>query len=90
MTTIWPWIGLAASSFVSVFLMGLQTKNLVNSLYGMAFVTSLGIGSTQFVFIRFAANENMIFVFLFGVLPAAIGICCSIYVHDNWIRKTPR
>ncbi len=87
MMEILPWLGLSASSFVSIFLMGIQTRNLVASRYGMAFVTSLGIGSTQFVFVRFAASDDALMVLLFGVLPAAIGICCSIYVYDNWVKK---
>jgi hypothetical protein len=81
------WILLAVSSFTSVFLMGLQTKNVMYSRYGLAFLTSLGIGGTQLVFVRFAANDSVPLVLLFGVVPAALGICCSIYVHDRWFGR---
>lgn len=81
----WALLGLSASSFVSVFLMGLQTKNMQHSRYVPAFFISMGIGGTQLVFVRFAANDPAWIVGLFGILPAAIGICCSIYVHDRWL-----
>lgn len=81
------WAILAIASFSTVFLMGLQSKNVMHSQYVAAFVTSVGIGVTNTIFIRFAVGDDMGMFFLFGVLPASFGICCSIWVHDKWMKR---
>lgn len=81
------WIVLAIASFSTVFLMGLQTKNVMHSQYVAAFVTSLGIGTTNLIFIRAAANDEIGMVIIFGVIPASAGICVSIWVHDKWMKR---
>jgi hypothetical protein len=81
------WLLLAVASFLTVFLMGLQSKNVMHSQYVAAFVTSVGIGVCNTIFIRFAVGDGMVMFFIFGILPASFGICCSIWVHDKWMRR---
>ena len=76
-------IWLALSSFVGVFLMGFQTRNVAQGMYAWAFPTSIGITGSQLVFVRFASMDDPMLVMLFAGVPAAVGICCSIYAHKK-------
>jgi hypothetical protein len=75
-----------ASSFVVVFLLGLQSKNVNKSRYVAAAITSVGISVAQFVFVKYAANGNWLVLFV-SALGGAMGIAFSIYVHDHHIEK---
>jgi len=80
---------LGGSSFITVFLLGFQTKNVNQSKYLAAFCTSMLIMSSNYIFITFAVKTEMIYFILISGLSGSTGIVCSIYVHDNFkkLRK---
>lgn len=86
---MYSWIDYGAmfvSSFVVVFLLGLQSKNVNRSRYVAAAITSVGISVAQFVFVKYAANGHWLVMFV-SAFGGALGIVTSIYVHDHHIEK---
>ena len=80
------YVAMFVSSFVVVFLLGLQSKNVNKSRYVAAAITSVGISIAQFAFVKYAANGNWL-VLIISALGGAMGIAFSIYVHDHHIEK---
>jgi len=69
-------------AFVSVFLLGLQSKNVNQGRYLAAIVTSLGISVSQFIFVRYASSGD------YAVLAvSAAGGCCGI-AAAIWFYQT--
>ena len=81
---------LAAASFVQVFALGFQSRNVNHGNYGWAAATSFFIGLSQVaVWHRLMQPGD-------GVLPALIyglvGSCAivsSMWVHRRFIQRTP-
>jgi hypothetical protein len=80
------YLAMFTSSFVVVFLLGLQSKHVHKSKYFAAAMTSVGISIAQFVFVKYAVNGNIL-VLIVSAIGGAIGIALSIYVHDHHIEK---
>lgn len=74
------------SSFFSVFLLGLQSKNVMHSRYTAAIITSFGISVAQFTFIKFVAVGSST-TFLICALGGCAGISFSIWVYDNILKS---
>lgn len=70
------------ASFAMVFLMGLQSKNVNQSRYLAAALTSMGILGTQFLFTKIAAHGGLHEFLAIGIGGAA-GVTASIWVHDT-------
>ena len=73
-------------SFVSVFLMGLQSKNVNQGRYLAAVVTSFGISVSQFIFVHFASTGNYS-VLAVSSAGGCIGIACSIWFYQTFLER---
>ncbi len=83
------YIILFTASFFLVGLLGLQSKNVQNSQYYMAALTSIAISVANFVFVKAVAigSYDTLFVVMVG---GASGIIVAIYAHDHLLsRKNP-
>jgi len=83
------YITLFLASFFLVGLLGLQSKNVQNSQYFMAALTSMAISISNFIFVKSIAfgGYNTLYILMAG---GACGICCAIYIHDHLLsRKNP-
>lgn len=86
--TLLDGIAIFTSTFATVFLLGFQSKNVHQSRYVLAALTSFCIGLSQYVFIRYAiSTEGLAFVLTSGTGGAA-GIVTAIYTHDRVISKS--
>lgn len=74
------------SSFFVVFLLGLQSKNVNQSRYFAAIVTSFGISVGQFLFAKYAATGNVT-AFLTCAIGGCMGIAFSIWFYDTVLHK---
>lgn len=74
------------SNFGVVFLLGLQSKNVMHSRYVAAVVTSFGISIAQFIFVKYAATGNLT-VFFVCAAGGCAGIAASILFHDKVIAR---
>lgn len=79
---------LAAVSFVQVFALGFQSRNVNHGNYAWAAGTSLFIGLSQAAVWRkvTAASAGPWEALVYG-LAGSIGIVSSMYVHQRFIRK---
>lgn len=73
------------SNMFSVFLLGIQSKNVMYSRYVAAVVTSFGISVGNFLFAKFAANGGLIEFFVCAA-GGCSGIASSILFHDKFMR----
>ncbi len=74
------------SSFVVVFLLGLQSKNVNQGRYVAAMLTSLGISVSQFVFVKYAAVGSLDVLFV-SAAGGVLGIASSMWFHRHVIEK---
>ena len=79
------WLLMFASNFAVVFLLGMQSKNVMASRYVAAIVTSFGISVGQFLFAKFAASGNLM-EFLVCAAGGCAGIATAIWFHDRFMR----
>ncbi|WP_374335502.1 hypothetical protein [Methyloversatilis sp.] len=79
------WLLMFLSNFVVVFLLGIQSKNVMHSRYIAAVVTSFGISVGQFLFTKFAATGGML-EFIVCASGGCAGIAFAIYFHDRIMR----
>lgn len=75
-----------ASNFSIVFLLGLQSRNVVAGRYFAAVVTSLGISVGNFMFIRFAATGDPS-TFVVCASGGCCGVAASIWFYENVVLK---
>lgn len=73
-------------SLVSVFLLGLQHKNVQHNKYLFAFFGSSLISFMQFNMYRASASGEW-WEFLYMSAGSSIGIVSSMYVHNRLSRK---
>lgn len=79
---------LFSSSFANVFLLGFNSKNVHQSRYFLAFVTSWGITLAQYFFVKYAvAGDGLMFLGVSGV-GGSLGIISAIFVHDYMHART--
>ncbi len=76
------------SQFASVFLLGLQSRNVNQRRYVAAVVTSFLISISQFVFIRVAATGDVI-LFVSMAAGGCLGIATSIWFYDRFMQPKP-
>lgn len=79
---------LAAVSFVQVFALGFQSRNVNHGNYGWAAATSFFIGLSQAAVWRkvTAAGAGELEAIVYG-LAGSIAITSSMYVHQRFIAK---
>ena len=74
------------SSFVVVFLLGIQSRNVNASRYVSAMITSLGISASQFIFVKYVI-EGSWGVFVTTALGGCIGVVFSIWFYSKFMEK---
>lgn len=72
--------------FVVVFLLGLQSRNVVAGRYAAAMLTSAGISLSQFIFVRYAAGGSLA-VLAFSTLGGCLGIGSAIWFYKHIIER---
>lgn len=75
----------SAITFTSVFLKGLQHKNVQHDMYMSIFVTSFGMAALDFAIIKFIADATNWSMALFCGAGAAFGMISSVAFH-KWLR----
>lgn len=73
-------------NFVLVFLLGLQSKNVMHGRYLAAVLTSLGISVSQFIFVKYAATGSYD-VFSVSAAGGCAGIAASIWFYKNVMEE---
>jgi len=69
-------------TFSVVFLLGIQSRNVQQSRYFIAIVTSFLISCANFLFVHYAATGDYI-VFAFSAAGGCMGIAGAIWFSDN-------
>ncbi|MFT4064288.1 hypothetical protein [Paraburkholderia sp.] len=77
---------LFAASFGSVFLLGVQSKNVNQGRYIASVVTSFGISLGQFTFAHAAASGTLT-AFLVSAAGGCSGIASSIWFYQQFMEK---
>jgi hypothetical protein len=77
---------LFASAFGSVFLLGIQSKNVNQGRYIASVVTSFGISVGQFVFAHAAASGDLL-AFSASAAGGCCGIASSIWFWQRFMEK---
>lgn len=82
-----PYLALWFSSFLNVFLLGSQSKNVMHSRYLAAAATSFGITIAQFFFVRVAATGDPITAIAVSGSAGSFGICAAIFISDHFRKR---
>lgn len=70
------------SSYCAVFLLGIQSKNVMASRYLAAVVTSAGISLSQFLFVKYAASGDWT-ILAVTTAGGCSGIATAIAFYDK-------
>jgi hypothetical protein len=78
------------TTFVSIFLKGIQHKNVIHSMYWSTGITSYAMNVFDVLLVGLNAKiiiqGDYWYAFVSGT-SAALGMVASIYVHDKFISK---
>ena len=77
---------LFGSTFVLVFFLGMQSRNVNTHQYGAAFFTSFGIGISQLILYKLAPNASSIEVAGY-LLGGPFGIVTAMLTHARITRR---
>lgn len=72
-------------AFITIYLRGIQTQNVVNGDYRGAFITSLGMGISNVMFIGLIASDPWA-SYIPASLGASLGIVSSMYYKRNGLK----
>lgn len=86
MITIADAVTVFASSFFTVFLLGIQSRNINQSRYMAAVLTSFGISIANFTFIKYVAAGSYL-TFVICATGGCMGVAFSIWFYKNIIEK---
>lgn len=75
-----------AGAFTVVFLLGLQSRNVVAGRYWAAIMTSAGISLSQFIFVKYAAGGSLM-VLAISTLGGCLGIAAAIWFYGNVMER---
>lgn len=75
-----------AGAFTVVFLLGLQSRNVVAGRYLAAVMTSTGISLSQFIFVKYAASGSLA-VLGISTLGGCLGIAGAIWFYGNVMER---
>lgn len=73
-------------SFVLVFLLGIQSRNVVAGRYLAAIITSFGISVSNFIFVKYAATGSYD-VFFVNAVGGCLGIAGSILFSKRILER---
>jgi len=74
------------ASFAMVFLLGLQSKNVIAGRYIAAIITSIGISTANFTFVKYAAAGTWQ-AFVVCAAGGAAGIAGSIWFYEHVLSR---
>ena len=86
MSGAYDYLAMFVSSFVAVFLLGMQSRNVNAGRYVSAVITSAGISGSQFMFAKYASTGSYD-VFLATASGGCIGVAASIYIYTKYFEK---
>lgn len=75
-----------AGSLVLVFLLGVQSRNVVAGRYMAAVMTSFGISVSNFIFVKYAATGSYD-VFFVNAAGGCLGIAGSIWFYKHILGR---
>lgn len=73
-------------AYTVVFLLGLQSRNVVAGRYFAAMLTSAGISLSQFIFVKYAASGSYL-VLAISTLGGCLGIASAIWFYRNVMER---
>lgn len=73
-------------AFINVFLLGLQSRNVVAGRYAAAMLTSAGISLAQFIFVKFAATGSLT-VLAISTAGGCLGIGSAIWFYRHIMER---
>ncbi|WKZ86325.1 hypothetical protein N5B55_05065 [Ralstonia pickettii] len=79
-------VALAGATFFSVFLMGLQSRNVNQGRYLASVVTSFGISVGNFTFARYASTGSLA-AFFTSAAGGMAGIAFAIWFYKRFMEK---
>lgn len=79
-----------AITFSSVFLKGLQHKNVQHDMYSSIFFTSFFMASLDFAIIKFIADTTTWTMALFCGGGGAFGMITSVWIHKRLLARRMR
>jgi hypothetical protein len=74
-------------AYTVVFLLGLQSRNVVAGRYLAAMMTSAGISLSQFIFVKYAASGSLC-VLGISTLGGCLGIASAIWFYKHVMERT--
>lgn len=77
-------VALFCCTFLNVFLIGMQSRNVMSSRILAAVITSFGISIANFTFIHFAATGSIL-AFLVSAVGGCLGITGSILFYNRFM-----
>ena len=86
MDTLTNYVVMFSANFVLVFLLGLQSKNVMHERYISAMLTSFGISGCNFLFVKFAATGSYL-IFAITAAGGCLGIACSIWFYQRFMER---
>jgi len=76
-------------AYTVVFLLGLQSRNVVAGRYVAAMLTSAGISLSQFIFVKYAASGSLA-VLTISTMGGCLGIASAIWFYKNVMDRKRR
>lgn len=84
--TIAEYLLMFVGSFILVFLLGIQSRNVVAGRYLAAMMISFGISVSNFIFVKYAATGSLD-VFFVNAAGGCLGIAGSIFFYKNIMER---
>jgi hypothetical protein len=82
----WGAVAVFVGAYINVFLLGLQSRNVVAGRYLAAMTTSAGISLAQFIFVKFAATGSFE-VLAVSTAGGCLGIGSAIWFYRNIMER---
>jgi len=77
-------ISVFCATFITVFALGFQSRNVNTHQYKAAALTSFAIGGTHLVLYRVLPNADALTMAAF-LIAGPLAITASMYAHDRWM-----
>jgi len=87
--TVSEYLLMFGGSFVLVFFLGIQSRNVVAGRYVAAMLTSVGISTSNFIFVKFAATGQPD-VFFVNAAGGCLGIAFAIWFYKHIVERKHR
>lgn len=79
-------LALFASTFVTVFALGVQSLNVNNGHYAAAFCTSLAIGTGNLVLLKIVPGDTTPLQIVAYLAGGPFGIVAAMWAHPRLVR----